>query len=174
VESELGKGTTFHFTIRVEIATDQEVKTFYANRPAIETAAVVIDYPLRVLVAEDNKVNPHIVSSMLKKLGYIPDIVENGQEAIDAVLDKPYNLIYMDVQMPICDGLQAMRKIRSMVSAEDQPLIVALTANAFEEQKKECFEAGADSFVAKPFSFSDIQNSIIDSISQLKNKEPVA
>ena len=174
VTSEEGKGTTFYFTIRADIASQTAVDEFLSRKPPVEITDVVIDYPLRVLVAEDNKVNQHIVTSMLVKIGYKPDVVDNGQEAIDAISEKPYDLIYMDVQMPVCDGLQAMREIRSKIVTEDQPIIVALTANAFEQQKKDCFEAGADRFVAKPFTFSDIQGSIIDTISQLEMKDKMS
>jgi CheY-like chemotaxis protein len=87
---------------------------------------------------------------VLNKLGYQPEIANNGQETIDMLAVKNYDLIFMDIQMPIMDGLEATRTIRK--DFEIQPLIVAMTANAMLEDKEACFQAGMDDYMSKPIN----------------------
>ncbi|MEM1043655.1 MAG: two-component regulator propeller domain-containing protein [Bacteroidota bacterium] len=106
---------------------------------------------LRVLLAEDNVVNQKVALRMLAKLGVRADVVANGQEVLDALQQAPYDLVLMDVQMPVMDGLEATRRIRSgAIPPDRQPYIVALTANAMEGDRERCLEAGTDDYLAKP------------------------
>ncbi|MBV9988886.1 MAG: response regulator [Chitinophagaceae bacterium] len=111
--------------------------------------------PLSILVAEDNLVNQKIISHMLAKMHYRADYVQNGVEAVEAVHVKSYDLVFMDVQMPEMDGLEATRKIRGLSII--QPLIVAMTANAMQGDKEECIAAGMDNYISKPINLNDIK-----------------
>jgi signal transduction histidine kinase/CheY-like chemotaxis protein len=118
-------------------------------------AAFYFNYPFRILVAEDNPVNKEVALIMLESFGLNIDTVENGKEALDAATLAPYDLILMDMQMPIMDGLEATRKIRIKEKTEKTPTktpIVALTANAIEGDMERCLEAGMDGYLSKPFS----------------------
>jgi CheY-like chemotaxis protein len=105
-------------------------------------------YPLRILIAEDNAVNQKLTERVLNKLGYKPEIADNGLEALQAVTQKSFDLILMDVQMPIMDGLEATRQIRLLDG--NQPVIIAMTANAMQGDREECIQAGMDDYISKP------------------------
>ncbi|HTF18505.1 MAG TPA: two-component regulator propeller domain-containing protein [Chryseolinea sp.] len=105
-------------------------------------------YPLRILVAEDNLVNQRLVNRVLYKLGYSIEMVENGREALDAVMKDPFDLVLMDVQMPEMDGLEATRMIRQQNIR--QPIVIAMTANAIQGDREECLGAGMDDYISKP------------------------
>jgi signal transduction histidine kinase/CheY-like chemotaxis protein/HPt (histidine-containing phosphotransfer) domain-containing protein len=105
---------------------------------------------LRVLLAEDNAVNQRVATLLLERLGYRSDVVGNGQEALDALHDRSYDIVLMDVQMPEMDGLEATRRVRAELPADRQPRIVAMTANAMTEDRERCLEAGMDDYLAKP------------------------
>ena len=105
---------------------------------------------LRVLLAEDNVVNQKVAVRLLARLGVVPDVAANGVEAVTAVRRQSYDVVFMDVQMPEMDGLEATRRIRSSAEVADQPWIVSLTANAMEGDREACLEAGADDYLPKP------------------------
>ena len=109
---------------------------------------------LRVLLAEDNAVNQKVAVRLLQKMGLEADVVGDGAEAVAAVREaagaRPYDVVLMDVQMPVLDGLAATAQIRAAVAADRQPYVVALTANAMEGDREACIEAGCDDYVSKP------------------------
>jgi signal transduction histidine kinase/DNA-binding response OmpR family regulator len=105
-------------------------------------------YPLRILIAEDNPVNRQLIDHVLSKLGYDPVMVENGQEALETLTGREFDIVLMDVQMPVMDGLEATRLIRSR--GGEQPVIIALTADAQEEDRQACLAAGMDDYISKP------------------------
>jgi len=111
-------------------------------------------YPLRILIAEDNITNAQIASMFLKKMGYKTDIAKNGQEALEIVSDTNYDLIFMDVQMPVMDGLEATRMIRLCLN--EQPVIIAMTANAMQGDRQECLQAGMDDYISKPIKIEEM------------------
>lgn len=116
--------------------------------PVILTAEFAEKHPLTILLAEDNLINQKLIIKVLNKLGYQPDIAGNGIEALSMTEVKHYDLILMDIQMPEMDGLEATSIIRNTMSI--QPVIVAMTANALQEDKDECIKHGMDDYLSKP------------------------
>jgi|GEM_PF-3381631 signal transduction histidine kinase/DNA-binding response OmpR family regulator len=110
---------------------------------------------LRILLAEDNKVNQKIAKTMLEKRGHKVDVVENGIEAVARVQEISYDLVLMDLEMPEMGGVEATRRIRKIESLKDLK-VVALTAHALEEERERCEEAGMNDFLTKPFSSEDL------------------
>jgi len=115
-----------------------------------------------VLVAEDNLINQKVTASILKNMGIIPDIVENGLKAFEACKVKDYKLVLMDVQMPKMDGLEATEKIFDFFNNNDRtaPIILAMTANVLEEAKKECKDVGMQGFITKPVSPPELRKNL--------------
>jgi CheY-like chemotaxis protein len=105
-------------------------------------------YPMKILIAEDNPVNQLLAVMVLKKLGYDPHTATNGIKALEAVLNEQYDLILMDVQMPEMDGLEATQLIRQQLKM--QPVIIAATANAMQEDREQCMAVGMDDYISKP------------------------
>ncbi|MDJ0703279.1 MAG: response regulator, partial [Leptolyngbyaceae cyanobacterium MO_188.B28] len=118
--------------------------------------------PLRILVAEDNVVNRKIALKLLAKFGYSGDAVENGLEVLESLERQAYDVILMDVQMPVMDGLEATQKIIDHWG-EQRPWIIAMTANAMPEDKQACLAIGMDDYISKPFSLKDLQ-AILDNM----------
>ncbi len=110
--------------------------------------------PLRILLAEDNLINQKVALHTLERLGYRADAVANGQEAIYALQQRPYDVVLMDVQMPEMDGIEATRRIRAHFPVDRQPRIVAMTANVMQQDRQVCFKAGMDDFISKPVHIS--------------------
>lgn len=106
--------------------------------------------PLRILLAEDHLVNQKVALLMLERMGYRADVAANGLEVLQALHRQPYDLVLMDVQMPDMDGLEASRQICQQWSADSRPRIVAMTANAMQGDREECFAAGMDDYISKP------------------------
>jgi len=105
-------------------------------------------HPFQILVAEDIPMNQKLIMWILGKLGYKPDLANNGLEVLEMMQHKIYDLILMDVQMPLMDGLEATRQIRKNYGT--RPLVVAMTANVMTEDKEKCFDAGMDDYISKP------------------------
>jgi PAS domain S-box-containing protein len=134
------------------------------SRRSVLDQSLAAQYPIHILVAEDNVINRKLILKILEKLGYTVRIALNGNEAVQAVLQaereaKPFDLIFMDIQMPETDGLQATRFIRQHANA--QPRIVAITANVLPEQQEACLAVGMDGFISKPYKIEQIQELII-------------
>ncbi|CAG5068126.1 Sensor histidine kinase RcsC [Dyadobacter sp. CECT 9623] len=135
------------FLQKTEHATQNRLSTDFSKR-----------YPVQMLVAEDNKINQHVIVRILQKLGYEPDVAKDGQEAVQASNLKNYGLILMDMQMPVMDGIEATHLIRRTVL--HQPVIVALTANALEGTQQECLDAGMDDYLSKPIKLEELMAKI--------------
>jgi len=114
------------------------------------------NYPLRILVAEDNKINQKFIEFILKKLGYEVDMVHNGNEVLQFMETSTYDVILMDVQMPEMDGFEATSIIKSKPGAH--PIIVAMTANAMFEDRELCIENGMDAYLAKPMKIEEVMD----------------
>jgi len=115
-------------------------------------------YPFEILIAEDNEMNQHVIMHILHKMGYQPDLVKNGQEAVEAANQKDYGVILMDMQMPVMDGLEATRIIRETVVK--QPVIIALTANAMTDDEEVCLKAGMDDYICKPVKLETLMGKL--------------
>ncbi len=108
-------------------------------------------HPMRILIAEDNPINQQLITHIFEKLGYQVEMTENGQETVDRLAYQDFDLILMDVQMPVMDGLDATRLIRRTHPASPtSPVIIALTADAQEEDRQDCLSAGMQDFLSKP------------------------
>jgi PAS domain S-box-containing protein len=143
------QGSTFYFTIVLSagaIAASSQKQPI----PTTLDPQMAAQFPLRILLAEDNLVNQKVAIFTLKKLGYKVDVANNGLEALNAVRQQTYDLVLMDVQMPEMDGLTATRLIRQLTGS--QPRIVAMTANALPEDRQTCLDAGMDDYLSKPFN----------------------
>jgi CheY-like chemotaxis protein len=113
-------------------------------------------HPLRILLAEDNAVNQKLALRLLDRLGYRADLAANGVEAIRAVERQPYDVVFMDVQMPEMDGLEATRQICARWAPGERPRIVAMTANALAEDRAACLDAGMDDYLSKPIRVDEL------------------
>lgn len=123
---------------------------------------------LRVLLAEDNAINQKVAQQMLKKLGCVADVAQNGRETLHMMSEKEYDLVFMDVQMPEVDGLEATRLIR-VNSDISQPYIVAMTANVMQEDREICRTAGMDDFVAKPVRLDEVSKALRRASNQINS-----
>ncbi|MEM6763467.1 MAG: response regulator [Bacteroidota bacterium] len=113
-------------------------------------------YPLSILVAEDNKVNQKYITKVFSRLGYEIQVVDNGQKVLDVLVQESYDLIFMDLNMPVMDGISSTLRIRSDENLHPQPVIIAMTANAFSDDKERCMEAGMNDYLSKPAKIEDI------------------
>jgi two-component system, sensor histidine kinase and response regulator len=113
--------------------------------------------PLRILVVEDNAINQKVAERLLLQFGYHIDLAANGEEALAALESKKYDLIFMDVQMPVMDGLEATQRIRQRYSRAERPCIIAMTANAMKEDREACEAAGMDDYLSKPIRAGELR-----------------
>lgn len=163
VESKEGEGSKFTFNIPYNLPecisdcsfdceefSDGEIKQIKVNKPS---------EGLRILVAEDIKENAMLLQIRLQNYGYKIVFAENGQEAIDLYIQDKFDLILMDVHMPIMDGLEATRIIRELEEGSHIP-IIALTASVMEDERKRCIEAGMDDIVSKPIIINELYRAI--------------
>lgn len=112
-----------------------------------------------VLIAEDNLINQKVISKSLNKMGVQADFAENGREVLTYVNKNPNCLIFMDVQMPLLDGIEATKMIR--MHHKERPYIVAITSNTFSKEKNKCLESGMNDFISKPFTFDDLRQILL-------------
>jgi CheY-like chemotaxis protein len=105
-----------------------------------------------ILLVEDNLLNQMVAQGMLRLLGFSSDLVENGVEAVATLRQQMYRTVLMDIQMPEMDGLEATRRIREELPPDQQPYIIALTANAMSGDQQRCLDAGMDDYLSKPLS----------------------
>ncbi len=158
VESQLGLGSTFGFSIPTAVI-DVPLASRTERPPAPPSARP--DFSgLQVLVAEDDPVNQAVALRSLQWLGIEPDIVSNGEEAVDACQACAYDVVFMDVRMPYMDGLEAARTIHATVPHDAQPWIVALTANAIVGDRERYLASGMDDYVSKPCTASDLASAL--------------
>ncbi len=166
VDSELGQGSKFWFTVRMvkgnEKAQGCQKALTNLGFDLYEYKQIAEKNPKRVLVVDDNIINQQILLSMLQKLGLKAEAVSNGEDAVEALSAIPYDLVLMDIQMPVMDGMEATRRIRSLNSTAINPRIpiIALTAHAFREEIEEFLQCGMDDHLAKPITLEKLSLSL--------------
>jgi CheY-like chemotaxis protein len=155
VESEPGKGSTFHFSGRFGIVTDTAgAADVNVRKLANVVQALNSEQPgnLRILLAEDNPVNQRLATKLLEKRGHQVTVTATGREALHCVQEQNFDVVLMDVQMPDMDGLEATALIREWEkNRERRTPIVALTAHSMKGDRDRCLAAGMDTYVTKPF-----------------------
>ena len=116
--------------------------------------------PLRLLLADDNPINQKVGLSVLHKLGYRADLANNGLEVLKALEQKAYDILFLDVQMPEMDGLEAARQICQRWPADKRPRIIAMTGNALMGDREKCLQAGMDDYISKPVRVGELQSAL--------------
>jgi signal transduction histidine kinase/ActR/RegA family two-component response regulator len=154
LESEVGRGSTFRFWIPAE-SVELSPHAGLPN-PLLANAHAANLPALRLLVAEDNPVNRKLLLTVLGRMGFQADAAVNGAEALERLAHASYDVVFMDVQMPEMDGLEATARIRRDYPPERQPKIVAMTAAAFPEDRVRCMDAGMDGYVSKPVDMAEL------------------
>jgi len=160
VESEVGRGSTFHFTARLGRSLEQAPVQSCQQASAVTAPApeaTSLTRRLRILLAEDNRVNEMLAVRLLEKLGHQVAVARNGREVLDAFTRQGFDLILMDVQMPEMDGLEATRSIREQETWQRSHIpILAMTAHAMKGDRERCFEAGMDGYISKPIQLKEL------------------
>jgi signal transduction histidine kinase/CheY-like chemotaxis protein len=190
VDSVLGKGSTFWFTVRLGLGSEPVLSKPVRRSPLVSTGMQITGYAsaeagtpfarespsllegklaalagARILVVEDNEINQQVACELLRGVGFVVDVADNGQIAVQHVQDvssagQPYDIVLMDMQMPVMDGVTASRLIRQSFSAEQLP-IVAMTANAMKADRERCENAGMNGFVTKPIDPEDLWKALL-------------
>ncbi|MBW7860818.1 MAG: response regulator [Rhodocyclaceae bacterium] len=152
LQSVPGKGSRFIFDARFRVAVAETPGPVSATDPELPSVA------LKILVAEDNAINRRLMAGLLEKLGHRFSFARDGQEAVDAFQSEEFDVVLMDMQMPVVDGLKATRLIRALESTEQRTPtpIVALTANAMQGDRERCLEAGMNAYLSKPVRTADL------------------
>ena len=155
VASEVGKGSSFMFTIPYAIAKQREDAEFPNGREISRPHPL---HDLRILLAEDNKLNVMVARVELENIipGLHLDVAANGQLALEKLQASDYDLILMDVQMPVMDGYETARSIRALPNGRSRIPILAMTANVMQAEVQQCLDAGMDGFVPKPFKQEEL------------------
>lgn len=157
VESKQGEGTSFIFELPVRISSAQKEGIPDEQKPI----SLQEQFPLRILLAEDHPINQQLMQVMLKRFGYEVDLATDGQQAVELASHESYDLIFMDIQMPAMDGLEATKQIRHKLGLQRQPKIIAMTANALEEDRRQCLRAGMNDFMVKPIKLDMVEKMIV-------------
>ncbi|WP_340388717.1 PAS domain S-box protein [Paenibacillus sp. FSL E2-0151] len=155
VESIEGEGSTFRFAVpaaSVDASAEQTASQFHHDRTRQSDKVA-----MRILVAEDHPVNRKILREYLEKLGYHADVCTNGVEAIDAISQNAYDIVLMDIHMPVMDGLKATDLLHRLIPQDRIPPIIAVTSNAKREDKEACLEIGMRDFISKPVMLSELK-----------------
>jgi signal transduction histidine kinase/CheY-like chemotaxis protein len=158
LESEFARGSTLWFDIKIKAEKDGRKLVPSGDNTKVKfDKELGITCPLRILIAEDNEINQKLLKINLNKMGYNPIIVSNGQEALDQIKIQDFDIVFMDVQMPILDGVSATKEIVRMYGS-NKPVIVAVTANAMGTDKQSYIDAGMDDYISKPFTTKEIES----------------
>ena len=163
VESRQGIGTKFTIDLSFDIALKEEV---YGSEDTIESSAIHTIKGKRILLVEDNELNAEIAKTVLEDVGALITRAENGQQALELFKEKPagtFDVILMDLMMPVMDGYAATRKIRELERSDAKTVpIIAMTANAFQEDAEKCIAVGMNAHLAKPLDIEKMKNTIRD------------
>lgn len=164
VQSEMGKGSVFSFEFITKIARTIEKTNEKTNLESVDE--IQLDEEIlkkKILIAEDNKVNQIVAKKHFSRLGFQQiDFAENGKIALEMIHENGYDYVFMDMQMPVMDGIQATEKIFEQLHFLDAPIVIAMTANNSDEDKKKCIASGMTGFLTKPLSLNELKQVFID------------
>jgi CheY-like chemotaxis protein len=167
VKSELGVGSSFWFELPLVTANEvrfSETPSDSGNLPTTtehqEVKASLPERSFTFLLVEDNPVNQMLANALLTRMGGTGDLAVNGQEAVEAAQNKSYDIIFMDIQMPVMNGLVATQSIRNNPGLNRHTPVIALTANAMQPDKEKFLQAGMNALLTKPFTKAGLQDII--------------
>ncbi|MGL5509534.1 MAG: MASE1 domain-containing protein [Microcoleaceae cyanobacterium] len=161
VVSHLGEGSTFSFTLQVNLSIYSDLGNSINGSITLEQKLLAEEIPLKILVAEDNYYNQKIMEAMLETLGYHPIMVENGLQVLEYLGENDCDVIFLDLQMPVMNGQETMKNILNLKLTNQFPYIVAITANAMIGEKEKCLELGMDDYLTKPVTLEQISETLI-------------
>lgn len=169
VDSKLGTGSQFWIKLKLEKTNERNFDREFRDQSDLLDRK--INYQdKRILIAEDNDINQMVIKKLMIKIGIPYEIVSNGLQALDALKNNTYDVVFMDCQMPELDGYEVTRKVRSSnFKMKDVP-IIAMTANAIVGDKEKCLEAGMNDYITKPFDFSKVQQILNFWLTEGENK----
>lgn len=174
VESKYGEGSTFFFSIKT-----QKIKNVSSTK--VEEVEYQLDesfaqtHPLKIAIAEDNLVNQMVIKKFLNKLGYFDfSMRDNGHEIVELIKDESFDVILMDMQMPLMSGVEASIEIIDNDAIENKPFIIAMTANAMAEDKLACEDAGMRGYIAKPIKIDNVAVALIEAFQDLQKSQKAA
>lgn len=174
-ESALGVGSCFRFTFVGRPASGTPRPPGSSNpphaAPSLFDAQLATRHPARILVAEDNPVNRDVLGRILKKLGYTPVFATDGRAAVDALHAAPFDLVLMDIEMPLLNGLAATRALRAELPADRQPIVAALTAHAYDGSRETFLAAGMDEILTKPIRIPELA-ALLARLGDLRRRQP--
>jgi len=165
VESEPTKGSSFWLTVRLSKAAPRSIALEAPPTEAAETRLARDFSGTRVLLAEDDPISREVAQYLLQSVGLAVEVAENGAEAVEMAASSDFALILTDMQMPRMDGVQATVAIRALPGRQSTP-VLALTANAFAEDRRRCFEAGMNDFIVKPFEPKHLFETVLKWLSE--------
>jgi PAS domain S-box-containing protein len=151
-EPTQGSGSTFVFHVLIKVEHPEEL--LMEDTLPLENSGETSS--LRILVAEDNDVNLKVLKRVIEKQGYRVAAVRNGMEALDAIKREPFDIVFMDIQMPVMNGIEATKQINETVPSAKRPYIVAVTANALVGDRERYLQAGMDEYISKPLKSGEI------------------
>jgi signal transduction histidine kinase/ActR/RegA family two-component response regulator len=159
--STMGHGSTFEFTLELQPGKplDQAAALDPVPPPPDSLVAPRADQALHVLLVEDHPINQKLAISLIERSGHQVTLAQNGEEGLHAAIEQSYDLVFMDMQMPVMDGLEATRAIRAheLAHSKSRVPIVAMTANAMPSDRQACEDAGMDGFLSKPFKANELR-----------------
>lgn len=164
VKSEVGIGSEFSFSTRVKLVSKKDAQEISSDQnkvtDVVENHRISDEFPLKVLLAEDNAVNRKLTAIYLDRMGLLPEIVLDGLEVISEMKKNEYDVVLLDVSMPQMDGLQATKIIRKL-DFPREPYIIGISANAFQEDIDEALAHGMDDYITKPIRFEELKRKLI-------------
>ncbi|GIO87733.1 hypothetical protein J25TS5_46650 [Paenibacillus faecis] len=155
VETLEEKGATFVFTVRASEYVDESAELACAAQESVFPDEA--ESKERMLIVDDHPINQRLMVNMLQKLGYEPEVAEDGLQAVKMAANRNYDFIFMDLQMPQMDGLEATRKIREQQIPGKEPKIIAMTANVMDGIRSKCQQAGMDDYISKPLKLASVK-----------------
>jgi len=162
------------YNIIMNVTMKNAPEIYEEQRAPVLDKGLSITHPLKILIAEDNIINQKLIIRILAQLGYKADVVGNGLEVIETLKRQRYDMIFMDIQMPDMDGIEATKYIIKNLKSEERPNIIAMTANVMHGDREKCINAGMDDYIGKPVLIDDVQKIIIKWADFAKNKKSVS